>query len=119
MTLSKTLKTENPDEYWMDEGIFVKEIVNTPTISGFSLARCRLPQGAITRNHRLNVAETYIIEDGNAMIYLDQQPYKVMKGDIIPVAIGQSQYIKNVGNGDLIFLVHCTPRFTMDQYQAI
>ena len=43
----------------------------------------------------------------------------VLPGDIVEIAAGLTQAISNTGEGDLLFLCICTPRFEWDNYESL
>ncbi|MEL6111517.1 MAG: cupin domain-containing protein [Pseudomonadota bacterium] len=113
------IQAENTHEVWISEGLFVTELLNSADKPDLSVARCRLPPRLTTQAHRLSVAETYIIEQGHGTMVLDGVQVDVTVGDSVPIAPGTVQSISNNGDGDLIFLVICTPRFTPADYEAV
>ena len=107
------------EEIWIDEGIFVTEILNAPQSPNLSIARCRLPARAITQLHSLSVAETYIIESGTGRMRVGERIFDVRPGDGVRIGVNVAQNIENTGDTDLIFIATCTPRFTMEAYKAV
>lgn len=113
------IQRQNSQEVWIDEGLFVTEILNTPQSQALSVARCRLPGGLTTRSHRLSVDEWYIIEAGQGLMQIGSESFPVGPGDSIMIARGRAQHITNSLDTDLVFQVICTPRFTPDCYEAL
>lgn len=113
------LRHDAKREVWIEEGIYVYELLNHPAHPQSSLARCRLPAFHITRNHQLTVDETYIIESGVGEMQVGGEIFDVKAGDSIHIPKGTSQNIENKSNDDLIFLALCIPAFTPNCYTAI
>ncbi len=44
---------------------------------------------------------------------------RVKPGDSVTIPVGTAQRIANVGTGDLVFLVLCTPRFVPECYRNL
>ena len=112
----------NPDsEYYFVEGCHILEVSNTSDDPSLSIARARVAPGVTTRRHRLHgVTERYLILEGLGLVDvgdLSEQP--VAAGDVVIIPPGCPQRITNTGDGDLIFLAVCTPRFTPDCYRDI
>ena len=106
-------------EQLISEGCFVSEWSNTPDDPAVSIARARVPPGVTTRWHRLTgITERYVILEGTGRAFLgDDEARAVAPGDVVLIAPGCRQRITNTGQGDLIFLAVCTPRFTYDAYE--
>jgi len=113
-------KTSNFDEFWIEERCFIRELINTPEISDFSLARCRVEPTVTTQLHKLSVDEWYTILRGTGLMEVDNEKAQLVKpGDIVEIPAGVSQRITNNGNEDLIFLCVCLPRCTPDCYESL
>ena len=115
----KIFRSPNPDEYWMGERIYVREVMNAPEEPDISVAICRVPKGITTQLHSLSVDEWYIIESGEGVIEIDTNTASMTAGDCIKIVAGQSQRITNTGENDLIFKSICTPRFTPECYKNL
>ena len=112
-------KTSNYEEFWTEERCFIREFVNTTTISDFSVAQSRVESSVTTQLHKLSVDEWYTILRGTGLIEIgNRKAQPVQPGDIIEITAGTSQRITNNGNEDLIFLCICRPRFTPDCYDS-
>jgi mannose-6-phosphate isomerase-like protein (cupin superfamily) len=115
-------------EYWIEEGCFITELLNSPEDPSLSIARARVLPGVTTRLHRLvGVAERYVILSGTGRVELvgadrelkvgDHYLSDVEPGDVVVIPPRVSQRISNIGENDLIFMVLCTPRFTRAAYE--
>ena len=81
----------------------------------------RLPLGGQTRWHRLHgVTERYLIEAGEGLVELADQPARLVgAGDVVVIPAGCPQRIRCVGEQVLVFLALCTPRFVPGCYEDL
>lgn len=109
------------DEYPIPEGCRILELSNSPDDPDLSIARARVPPGVTTRWHRVrNTAERYVILEGKGRAEIGGlAPQEVGPGDVVLVPPSARQRIANTGQGDLVFLALCSPRFTPDAYEEI
>ena len=118
--MKETIKSFDPaKEFYAPEGCFILELSNTPDDPAVSIARARVPQGVTTKRHRLRgTAERYIILEGVGRVEVGNlPPQEVRPGDCVLVPPLRLQRIANIGEGDLIFLAICSPRFTPEVYE--
>lgn len=110
---------DHSHEYYFQEGCHILELLNTPDDPALSIARARVAPGEITRWHRLrDTTERYVIQHGQGSVdagELRGQP--VGPGDMVCIAAGEDQRIRNTGDEDLVFLAICTPRFRAENYE--
>lgn len=115
----KHLHAPDGKEFFTRERCHITELLNDPAQPGLSIARCRVEPGVTTELHRLSgTAETYLIERGAGL--MDDgagNSFVVGVGDSVVIPKGYPQRITNTGEGDLVFLAICNPRFTPDCYQ--
>jgi mannose-6-phosphate isomerase-like protein (cupin superfamily) len=106
------------DEYPIAERCRILETWNRPDDPSLSVARARVAPGVTTRWHRLaGICERYLILSGQGRIEVgDLVPDVVGPGDLVYIPPGCPQRIANLGNGDLVFLALCTPRFVPEAY---
>ncbi len=109
------------NEYFFKERCFIIEWWNSPEDGAVSVARVRVLPGVTTRLHRLrDIMERYIILEGQGLMEVNGQPDKVVvPGDVVLIAPGVVQRIRNPGVSDLLFLAVCTPRFIPDAYEDL
>lgn len=107
------------DEYYFQEGCHVLERLNDPADPDASIARARVPPGGRTRRHRLiGTTERYLLTAGTGEVEVgDGPPTPVTAGDVVLIPPDTPQRITNTGDGDLVFLAICTPRFRPDNYR--
>jgi len=115
------IKTLGKDEFFIEEGCFILEMWNTPEDGEVSIARARVNPGVTTVRHRLkDTVERYVIMEGTGLVEVgDLPPMKIGPGDVVIIPRSTPQRITNTGDGDLIFLCICTPRFVPGEYEAI
>jgi len=108
-------------EFYIDEGCHIVELSNTPDDPDVSIARARVEPGVTTRWHRLSgTIERYVMLEGRGRAEVgDLPPQEVRPGDVVVIPPGCRQRIANVGDGDLVFLAICTPRFRAEAYEDI
>ncbi len=110
---------DESSEFFVYEGCFVIELLNSAMDPDVSIARARLEPGGATHLHRLHgITERYLILEGEGMVEVnDRPPEKVVVGDVVMIAPMHNQRIVNSGNTDLIFLAICTPRYEEAAYE--
>ena len=108
-------------EYYFDEGCFITELSNTTDDTQVSIARARVESGNTTKWHYLQgVTERYVILEGDGRVEVgDLDPQQVRVGDVVIIPPDVRQRISNTGEGDLIFLAICSPRFEESKYVSI
>ncbi|MGD2119740.1 MAG: cupin domain-containing protein [Chromatiales bacterium] len=116
---SQIKSNTDTEEYFFEEGCYIRELWNSAADDAMSIAQVRLPAGDETRLHLLiNTVERYLILQGEALVWLDEAPAQVVVADdLVLIGSGQHQKIRNTGDGDLLFLALCTPRFEMQNYR--
>jgi mannose-6-phosphate isomerase-like protein (cupin superfamily) len=103
------------------EACWIAETLNDPNDPALSIARARVEPGVTTAWHRLrDVTERYLIVSGHGVVSVgDAAPTGVGPGDVVLIAPGVRQRIRNEGEVDLVFYALCTPRFTEACYEAL
>jgi mannose-6-phosphate isomerase-like protein (cupin superfamily) len=106
------------DEYYFQEGCYIKELHNTAEDPAVSVARARVEPGHSTRWHSLaGIHERYLVVAGEGVVETgDTPPRPVLPGDVVLIPSGCRQRIANTGEADLVFLAICTPRFVLAAY---
>ncbi len=105
-------------EFSTDERCYITELHNTDADKGCSIARARVEPGVTTRLHMVKgTIEHYVILEGVAEVKVgDATPVEVQPLDVVNIPAGTEQCITNTGEGDLVFLCICTPRFRQQNY---
>lgn len=106
-------------EVFIEEGCYILELSNSAGDPELSIARARVLPGATTRWHRVrDTVERYVILDGMGRVEIgDYPPQEVQAGDVVMIPPSVKQRIANIGEGDLVFLAICTPRFRHEAYE--
>jgi len=115
----KIFISPNPDEFWLDERIYIRELMNAPEEPALSLARFRVPAGSTTQLHSLTITEWYVMESGAGIIEIDGQELPIKAGDCAKINPGQSQRVINKSDEELVFQSICTPRWTPECYNNL
>ena len=115
------LRRPTATESFFAEGCFITEWWNSTADPEVSVARARVEPGVTTRWHRLRgVTERYLILEGQGRVEVgDLPPEEVGPGAVVLIPPGTRQRITNTGEGQLIFLAVCTPRFTLAGYEDV
>lgn len=118
---SHVFRTGHTAEYYFEEGCYILEYLNDPADPDASIARARVPPGSATRPHRLTgTTERYLILSGSGTALVGSAAaVTVGPGDTVLIPPGVTQSIVNRGSDDLVFLAVCTPRFQLQNYQAV
>ncbi len=115
-----TGKSKPQLEVWTVERCFITELLNTADQPEVSLARTRVEPGVTTQLHQLSVDEWYVIESGEGLMRVgDEPPAPVGPGDTVAIPKHTAQQITNTGSEDLLFLCVCVPRFTQECYTSL
>ncbi len=116
--MSKTAKPGG--EVWTIERCYITELLNSAEQPEVSLARTRVEPGVTTQLHQLSVDEWYIIESGEGLMRVgDEPPVRVVPGDTVAIPKHTAQQITNSGHEDLLFLCVCVPRFVEECYTSL
>ena len=118
----EAIKRINPGaEFDTPEKCSIIELSNTPDDPDVSIARARVAPGVATRWHRVvGTSERYVILEGSGRVEVGSlSPQEVSIGDVVLIPPSCRQRIANLGQGDLIFLAICTPRFRPEAYEDI
>jgi mannose-6-phosphate isomerase-like protein (cupin superfamily) len=108
-------------EFATSEGCAIVEVSNSEDDPAVSIARARVSPGVVTRWHRLaETAERYVIVEGTGRVEVGDDIREIVTvGDVVLIPPDTPQRIANIGEGDLVFLAICTPRFRAENYAAL
>lgn len=107
-------------EFFTEERCYITELFNDRSAPETSLARARVEPGVTTQLHALRgLREIYIVESGHGRVEVDGIAADVGPGDRVDIPADSAQRITNTGQGDLVFLCLCAPRFTPEAYVAL
>jgi mannose-6-phosphate isomerase-like protein (cupin superfamily) len=99
------------------DGSLLAELFHPDQVPGAQRLRCSVahaivPPGESTLPHLLkNSMELYYILGGSGEIHVGTRSAMVHAGQIVLVPRGRSQYIRNTGSGDLVFLCIVSPKW--------
>ncbi len=112
------IKPDPDSEYDTPERCYILEMSNSASDEALSIARARVEPGVTTAWHRVrDSAERYVILAGQGRVELaGMAPAKVGAGDVVLIPPNVEQRITNTGDGNLVFLALCTPRFRQENY---
>jgi mannose-6-phosphate isomerase-like protein (cupin superfamily) len=120
--MARTVYSPDPaNEYFFEEGCHILELLGDPDDPACSIARARVAPGVTTAWHRLRgTIERYVILSGAGEVYVGDAPGQAVgPGDVVLVPAMVRQRIRNSGEGDLVFLAICTPRFERANYVSV
>ncbi len=108
-------------EFFTSEQCHIRELSNSDDDPDLSIAQARVEPGVTTRWHRLEgIIERYYIQQGEGLVEIgDLPPTPVVPGDVVIIPADTRQRIHNTGEGDLLFLAICTPRFQPEAYREL
>ena len=111
-------KCNADEEFYFKEGCYIVETSNSGDDGDVSICRARLPAGQSTRWHYLHETfERYVIVSGVGLVEVGpEEPCEVTTGDVVLIPPQTKQRITNTGDGDLIFMAICSPRFSHRNY---
>jgi mannose-6-phosphate isomerase-like protein (cupin superfamily) len=114
-------RVDPTSERLTEERCHILELANHAGDEALSIARARVEPGVCTRWHRLEgITERYLILEGEGLVEVGEHPAQTVKpGEVVLIAPGERQRIRNSGQRDLVFLALCTPRFRWDAYQDV
>jgi mannose-6-phosphate isomerase-like protein (cupin superfamily) len=104
-----------------DERCAIVEVSNSEADPDVSIARARVAPGVTTQWHRVaGTAERYVILEGTGRVEVGEDVSEVVTaGDVVLIPPDCPQRIANIGEGDLVFLAICSPRFRAENYAEI
>lgn len=119
--MKETIRRSAGGEFYVSEGCHILEMSNAADDPAVSIARARVEPGVTTRWHRVRgIVERYVLLEGRGRVEVgDLAPQEVGPGDVVLIPPSCRQRIANVGEGDLVFLAICTPRFVAEAYEDI
>jgi len=107
-------------EVWTVERCYITELFNRANQPEVSIARTRVEPDVTTQLHVLSVSEWYVIESGQGLMQIDEEPaFAVGPGDTVTIPKHIAQRITNTGREDLVFLCVCAPKFSQECYTSL
>lgn len=120
--MNPAIITPDPSQAFdTEERCHILELSNTADDPDCSIARARVLPGVTTRWHRLkDTAERYVILQGRGRVEAGElAPREICAGDVVLIPPLCRQRIANIGEGQLVFLAICTPRFRQENYEDL
>lgn len=99
-------------EFLAGDHTILKEILhpnNDAVAINYSLAQARIEVGKASLPHRLKGSETYYILEGEGEMSIEGDIKHIKKGNIIFVPPNAEQFVRNIGQVDLVFLCIVEP----------
>jgi len=85
----------------------------------YSLAHAVVKPGKCTKPHRLKTSEVYYILRGSGLMHVGKETSKVNSECAVYIPPHSVQYIKNIGNSDLVFLCIVDPAWRKEDEEVI
>lgn len=85
-----------------------------PLALRYSLAEAVLPTGQTSTPHALKTSEVYYILSGTGEMHIDEEAQVVKSGDAIYIPPESRQYIRNIGDMDLVFICIVDPAWRQE-----
>lgn len=105
-------RTRDCNEFTANDDSRLRELLH-PHSDGLdmplSLAVARVEPGQQSCPHYLEPVEVYYITEGRGLMHIGEQSAEVEPGDAVYVPAGATQWIENLGETDLVFVVICVP----------
>jgi len=110
------------EEVIAGDGSILRELLNPEKADlqiRYSLAHAKVTAGQATKPHRLKASEVYYIVAGQGLMHIDAECFEVASGCTIYIPPNSTQYIKNTGDSDLIFLCIVDPAWRKEDEQVL
>jgi len=85
----------------------------------YSLAHAVVAPGQSTVRHRLSNDEAYYIIEGRGEMHVDDESADVEPGDLVEIPPGAVQWIRNLGETDLVFLCIVDPAWRAEDEEIL
>ncbi len=108
-------------EFLAGDHTLLKEVlhpINDAININYSLAQARLEVGKSSLPHRLKSSETYYILEGEGEITIESETQSIKKGSIIFVPPNAEQFVRNIGQVDLVFLCIVEPYWRLEDEEV-
>lgn len=99
-------------EFLAGDHTLLRELLHpqkTPMEISYSLAQGRLPPGHCSKPHRLASSEVYYFLAGKGIFTVGEERREITGGSVVYVAPHETQWVENIGPGDLEFLCLVDP----------
>ncbi len=85
----------------------------------YSLGQAVVKPKQVSLPHKLSSSEVYYILEGEGEMHIDQEVKNVQTGQAVYIPAGAKQYIKNIGDSDLIFLCLVDPAWRSEDEEIL
>lgn len=85
---------------------------------GYSLARATVQTGQQSLPHRLQASEVYYILSGTGLMHIGDEKSSIVAGQTVYIPPGETQYITNSGDQDLVFLCIVCPAWQAEDEEV-
>lgn len=110
------------EPYTTKDGSIIRELIHPNQNGNYnqSLAEAFVPVGIKTLLHKHHESEElYHITQGNGLMTLDEQQFKVGMGDTVCIPPGTAHCIENIGENELKILCCCSPAYQHDDTELL
>lgn len=110
-------KLKDCHEFTAGDGCLLRELLHADKGNfGFrySLAHAAVKPKGVTKPHKLKSTEVYYIIEGNGRVYINEESQPVRPGCAVYIPADSTQYIKNTGEKDLVFLCIVEPAWRVE-----
>lgn len=105
-------RTSECNEFTANDGCRIREVLhprNDDVDMPLSLAVARVEPGQQSYAHYLKQVEVYYILEGRGLMHIGEESAEVGPGDAVYIPAGASQWIRNLGDSELVFVAVCAP----------
>jgi len=116
--LLKNLK--DCEEFTAGDGSILRELLHPEKADvqiHYSLAYAKVMPSEATKPHKLKASEVYYVTEGQGLMHVDEESFKVAPDCIVYIPPRSRQYIENTGNSDLKFLCIVEPAWRKQDEQ--
>jgi mannose-6-phosphate isomerase-like protein (cupin superfamily) len=112
---------QSRDLFTAGDRTHLREIIDPRLVPGlrYSIAHASLDPGQASQLHLLLSSEVYHIVSGEGVMHIAGEEAEVAAGDTIYVPPGAQQFIRNTGDGQLVFLCIVDPAWRAEDEQVI
>ncbi len=105
-------KLNDCEEFLAGDGTHLRELLHPDKQAldlRYSLAHAILPSGEVSDPHSLTTSEVYYILEGKGEMHIDGEQQIVEPGDAVYIPPNAKQFIRSMGDTDLVFICIVDP----------
>ncbi len=109
-------------EFVAGDGALLRELLHPdrPDVEiRYSLAHAKVRPGETTKPHRLATTEIYYVIQGSGEMFVENESQSVGAGCAVYIPPGATQYIRNTGDNDLVFLCIVDPAWQQQDEEIL